>query len=266
VIFRPELVGLIKEGRKTQTRRLTKAGEMECRYKPNHAYKVQPGRGQRGEDTITVVEPPRRERLGDLSLKDARREGFRNVKEFERYWKELHGAYDPDEEVWVISFIRGDHVDQDRFLARSTPKQFCTAKLPSGKPCGRGFVDDPPDRPQAHCKCGARRPPQTLNEIGYTLIAHQGLPAEPAAIPASLQEEYVKQSHDRAAHTDWEPIHGPAARIGSELSEMRPSLNEMRTTLAAKPDRQLKREVERMEKGVDLMEKALQRLRDRIAA
>lgn len=204
MIFRPELVELIKSGRKTQTRRPVKRGERECRYKPNHAYKVQPGRGQRGEDVITVVEPPRRERLGALSLKGARREGFRNVQEFERYWKDLHGAYDPDEEVWVISFVRGDHVDQDRFLARNAPSQFCTATLPNGKRCGRGFVDDPPDKPQTHCKCGARRPPQSLNEIGYTMVAHQGLPGEPPAIPASLQEEYVKRSAEKPRVTQRE--------------------------------------------------------------
>lgn len=262
MIFRPELVELIQQGKKTQIRRLIKPGESKCRYRPNHAYRVQPGRGERGVETITVTET-RCERLDDITLKDAKREGFRNLQEFKRYWRELHGFYDPDQQVWVISFLVGDHVDMDRYLARSSPSQTCQAILPSGKRCKRAFSDDP--APQEICKCGARRPDERMDDRGYTPLAHEGLRGEPPAIPASLQDEYSKDARKGETARHMTPIHGPAERIASDLPDMRANLTELRVTLKQRPDRQLKREVERMERAVELMEKALQRLRERVA-
>lgn len=45
-----------------------------------------------------------KERLGDMTDRDARKEGCRNLKAFRKVWKSLHGTWDPDEEVYVVEF------------------------------------------------------------------------------------------------------------------------------------------------------------------
>lgn len=45
-----------------------------------------------------------RVRLGDITEDDAAAEGAGSVEEFVRIWKAIHGAWDPEEEVWRIKF------------------------------------------------------------------------------------------------------------------------------------------------------------------
>jgi hypothetical protein len=80
------------------------------------AVAVQPGAGKVATCKITIKEV-RQERLGDLSLKDAKREGFTTTAEFFDYWKTLYGSVDKDQQVWVIAFALGDHTDTPRFLS-----------------------------------------------------------------------------------------------------------------------------------------------------
>lgn len=71
---------------------------------------------------VTVTEV-RREPLGNIDRKDARREGFTFVPQFEDRWRRLYGNYDPGQEVWVITFTLGDDrafYDVDRFM-KATP-------------------------------------------------------------------------------------------------------------------------------------------------
>jgi hypothetical protein len=114
VIFRPEMARLISQGAKSQTRRI--ADKDMCRYEAGKSYAVQPGRGKTAVCRLTVV-AVRRERLGDISLPDARREGFRTTGEFFDYWRELHGRVELERDVWVISFVKGERVDVPRLLA-----------------------------------------------------------------------------------------------------------------------------------------------------
>jgi hypothetical protein len=113
VIFRPELARKIKEGKKTQTRRVVKG---ECRYKPGRSYALQTGRGKKASERITVMEV-RQEKLEEITLRDARREGFRTTADFKDYWTDLHGSFEPEQLVHVISFELGDHTDTPRLLA-----------------------------------------------------------------------------------------------------------------------------------------------------
>lgn len=114
MIFRPELAKLIKQGKKSQTRRMIDS--RTCRYRPGKAYALQPGRGKSAIGRITVTDV-REERLGDISFQDARREGFRTTGDFFDYWQSLHGSVDLDLRVWVISFEPGDVTDAPRLLA-----------------------------------------------------------------------------------------------------------------------------------------------------
>lgn len=67
--------------------------------------------------TITVTEV-RREPLAELSLADARREGYAGVQGALEGWKRTHGLPQPDQLVWVVSFARGD---ESEFVAQDTP-------------------------------------------------------------------------------------------------------------------------------------------------
>ena len=109
MIFKPELVEKILEGSKTETRRVMKPGETECRYEPARDYALQPGRGRRAVGRIAIIEV-RRERLGEITHEGALREGFPTVRAFLDYWRRLHGGVDPEQEVWVIRFelVEGD--------------------------------------------------------------------------------------------------------------------------------------------------------------
>lgn len=129
VIFAPDMIPLIRERRKVQTRRPVD-GKLPCRYKPGRLYRVQPGRGKPGVFQITVIDV-RSEALGEIDQRDARREGFQFVAQFQDRWRELHGSWTPELEVWVISFAVGDlrdRFDQPRLLARSPGRAGETAE------------------------------------------------------------------------------------------------------------------------------------------
>lgn len=123
MIFRPELAKLVLQQRKSQTRRI--ADGPVCRYEVGKSYAVQPGRGKKAVCRITVTDV-HLERLGAISLKDARREGFRTTGEFFDYWRGLHRTVNESLPVWVISFVLGDHSETDRFLDRRVHRTYTT--------------------------------------------------------------------------------------------------------------------------------------------
>jgi hypothetical protein len=114
LIFHPKMAQKVKAGLKTQTRR--KVNENECRYRAGRVYSIQTGRGKPASGHITITEV-RQEQLGDITLRDARREGFRTTADFKAYWLELHGKWQQEQPVWVISFVLGDQTDRPRLLA-----------------------------------------------------------------------------------------------------------------------------------------------------
>lgn len=107
MIFGPELVAKILAGQKTQTRRLELSKVREepprCRYVVGKDYAIQPGRGAPAVGRIRVLET-RLQRLFDMARSEAIAEGFADVYSFQRYWLELHGSIDLDDDVWVITF------------------------------------------------------------------------------------------------------------------------------------------------------------------
>ena len=111
--FKPDAAKLIKAGRKTQERRPAhtnppivgkRVGIKTSREKP--------------VDTYITITDLRLERLGDLTFKDARKEGFRTTQDFREHWIEEHGEHDADQLVHVISFELGDLTDTPRLLAK----------------------------------------------------------------------------------------------------------------------------------------------------
>ncbi len=91
----------ILAGTKTQTRRLAKGAAPPWRV--GRSYAVQPGRGKHAVGRILVT-AVRREPLGRLSAGDVQAEGYASRAEFEATWSEMHGAYDPEQLVDVVTF------------------------------------------------------------------------------------------------------------------------------------------------------------------
>ena len=95
----------VLQGRKTQTRRIINHEKPEkppCRI--GRPLAVQPGRGKKAVCSVQVIDV-RKARLGNLSKKDAHAEGYESRHEFIKVWKEMHGDFNPEEQVWVIKFL-----------------------------------------------------------------------------------------------------------------------------------------------------------------
>ena len=98
-IFKKKHIDLVLEGRKTQTRRSHKS-----EWKVGKTYSVRARRFEKGIAKILILRKFR-ERLGDISLQDIRKEGFSNIWEFKAAWEEIYGSWDPEQLVTAYQFI-----------------------------------------------------------------------------------------------------------------------------------------------------------------
>ncbi len=109
---------LLLSGRKTQTRRIAKAGETAIpaddriiavqthgrdKYRVGKTYAVQPSRTAASVARIRLI-GLKRERAGDISLEDAQAEGYASREEFFATWQQIHGANALDLAVWALTF------------------------------------------------------------------------------------------------------------------------------------------------------------------
>ncbi len=106
MILPPDLAKKALEGRVTMACFSKKTPK--CAYKTGHDYALQSGKRSVGRLTVLEV---RDSTTSSLDLNDARRMGFRTRTDFYERWK---GA----EDVWLIRFIMGVHVDTPRLLAK----------------------------------------------------------------------------------------------------------------------------------------------------
>ena len=97
-LFKKRFINLILEGRKTQTRRTHR-----YTWKPGRVYHIKTSWFNTTPRRIKIIRKWR-QRLGDMTEEDAKAEGFKNLEEFRRAWEEIHGHWNPDEEVWVYEF------------------------------------------------------------------------------------------------------------------------------------------------------------------
>lgn len=104
LIFSPEFVRPIIEGRKSVTRRPFHGGP--CPHRVGAIQKVQSGQGQPAFGRI-VITSIRMEQLGHLTKAEARREGFGGrdpVEKFLGYWRERYGKATKGTSVFRIAF------------------------------------------------------------------------------------------------------------------------------------------------------------------
>jgi hypothetical protein len=97
-LFKRRHLAAIREGRKTQTRRVHK-----YTWRLGGVYAVRTSYFGKPEGYIRIVRKFR-QRLGDISAEDVQKEGFSSLEEFKQAWIAIHGVWDPDLVVTVYEF------------------------------------------------------------------------------------------------------------------------------------------------------------------
>jgi hypothetical protein len=100
-LFKRKHLTLIKQGRKTQTRRIHKS-----EWKIGRCYTIRDRYFAKGEGKIFVTRKFK-QRLCDVSEVDIRKEGYNNLADFQKAWEEIHGqgSWDPNQVVTVYEFV-----------------------------------------------------------------------------------------------------------------------------------------------------------------
>ena len=184
MIFKPELARAIIRGKKTQTRRPVKwkatddipykVGKLKnqpvpakraknryvdasypnkavapCRYKVDHDYALQRGRGVKADNDVRIkVTAVRQEKLGALTYEDAVAEGFRTRDEFFAYWEGLYQEKpDPELPVWVITF---EPTFPDEYLTDNRDPRKGPLDIVNTPPQTGGMKDEPQVAPRAY--------------------------------------------------------------------------------------------------------------------
>ena len=92
IYFKRPFISLILQGRKTQTRRTS------SRYQVGEILSVN------SSEIWILITKKYRQRLGDITPEEIRREGFSSLKEFQDTWKRIYGRWNPDAQVWTYEF------------------------------------------------------------------------------------------------------------------------------------------------------------------
>lgn len=109
MIFRRDLAEKVMAGEKTVTRRAVSDNPRSpwyvggCGYRIDQVFTVNPGRGVANIGRAAVVAISL-EHLGNLTDREARREGFASGAAFREAFEAINGAYDPMLLVWRIEF------------------------------------------------------------------------------------------------------------------------------------------------------------------
>lgn len=101
-MFKPEHVGPILSGQKTQTRR---TGKKRWRVGSVHQCRLHYRAEPFARVKITGV---RREKLGAISEADARKEDYPSVGAYREAFVRIYRFWDPNVEVWVVDFVMCD--------------------------------------------------------------------------------------------------------------------------------------------------------------
>jgi hypothetical protein len=116
--FKPDLIGMIRYGHKTQTRRPTSPEDSighrgrdvlwvrhrgRLRWEVGRCYSVCPGRGLRAVGSIRLT-AIRQEPVYAITEADARAEGFQDASEFRVRWQAMYPHAGPNDMAWVLTF------------------------------------------------------------------------------------------------------------------------------------------------------------------
>lgn len=101
ILFKPEHVPMVLDGRKTRTRRKGKK-----RWKVGSIRQAKTGFKKDDVFASLRILAVREERLDDITEADARAEGYASIEAYKQVFVRIYGEWTPDENVWVIDFER----------------------------------------------------------------------------------------------------------------------------------------------------------------
>ncbi|MGQ9565314.1 MAG: ASCH domain-containing protein [Candidatus Bathyarchaeales archaeon] len=97
LIFKREQLAKILSGEKTVTRRYDDSFEVDVDYA---------ARANLNEKACVrvLITAKYKQQLGAMTLRDARKEGFRSLEAFKKAWKRCYHDWKPESWVWVYEF------------------------------------------------------------------------------------------------------------------------------------------------------------------
>jgi hypothetical protein len=98
LLFKKKYVSMILNGAKTATRRTSRP-----MVKPGGVYNLRTDFFTYSPHLIQV-ERLYEQKLGDVTLKDAKKEGYLDPEEFREDWVKLYKDWTSDRYVWVVEF------------------------------------------------------------------------------------------------------------------------------------------------------------------
>jgi hypothetical protein len=98
LLFKRQFIKLIRDGTKTQTRRLKPP-----KVKIGKTYYLKQSYRGHLQDKILILDVFQ-QTLGSLTEKDACNEGFSSILDFNQAWTDIYGSYDPHAYIWVVEF------------------------------------------------------------------------------------------------------------------------------------------------------------------
>lgn len=102
ILFRPEHIASILEGRKTQTRRM---GAKRWNVDALHQCRTRMLDETSCFARVRILDV-RREQLLDITEEDARAEGYETRRDFLEAFHRINPKAAPNPEVWVVTFAR----------------------------------------------------------------------------------------------------------------------------------------------------------------
>jgi hypothetical protein len=109
MLFKEKMLKKVLRGEKTQTRRTHKR-----KLKTGKTYGIRCSYFGKPEGHIKILRTFE-QRLGDISLEDVQKEGFKTLEEFQAEWIKINGKWDPNQTVTVYEFqITEEKVKQSK--------------------------------------------------------------------------------------------------------------------------------------------------------
>lgn len=97
-VFKKRNLELVLAGHKTQTRRTHRQ-----EWKIGHVYSARASWFKKAEAWILITRKLR-QKLGDISDEDVKKEGFSTLAEFKEEWRKINGSWEPNTLVIVYEF------------------------------------------------------------------------------------------------------------------------------------------------------------------
>lgn len=100
MLFRPEHVKMILEGKKTATRRVWKF----ARVIEGHVYKAKTKMLSKESFANLYILRVYKQKLKRMTEKDANKEGYPTMDAFKKVWESINGFWNENLEVYVVEF------------------------------------------------------------------------------------------------------------------------------------------------------------------